>query len=143
MKYCQHILYRCVLISTFLERILIRRHHSFSNPCYFFHHQQAFCLTENSAAFTEDHWSKMNCPLGQRICSPLCRCKHESILFLTSPDIPMNSLAAGLDRSHFNQISTLFSQTWVDFLHDPSFQALHTLQCKKQQQQQQKKNPTS
>ena len=62
-------------------------------------------------------------------------------LLLTSPDIPMNSLAAGLDRSHFNQISTLFSQTWVDFLHDPSFQALHTLQCKKQQQQQQKKKP--
>ena len=51
----------------------------------------------------------------------------------------MNSLAAGFDLAHFNQISTLFSQTWVDFLHDPSFQALHTLQCKKQQQPKKKK----
>ena len=59
-------------------------------------------------------------------------------LLLTSPDIPVNSLAAGFDLSHINQISTLFSQTWVDFLHDPSFQALHTLQCKKQQQQKKK-----
>ena len=53
-------------------------------------------------------------------------------LLLTSPDIPVNSLAAGFDLSHFNWILTPFSQTWVDFLHDPFFQALHTLQCKKQ-----------
>ena len=53
-------------------------------------------------------------------------------LLLTSPDIPVNSLAAGFYLSHFNWILTPFSQTWVDFLHDPFFQALHTLQCKKQ-----------